>query len=47
MTGTTKGEWHRPHNKKKFDDGYELAFGKKEKRARYVSVRKQKKGKAA
>ena len=47
MTGTTKGEWHSPHNKKKFDDGYEPAFGKKEKLVRYVPVRKIRKGKAA
>lgn len=26
---STKGDWHRPHDKKKFDENFEKIFGKK------------------
>lgn len=28
---STKGEWHRPYNKEKFDSNYDAIFGKKDK----------------
>ena len=48
MSDSTKGGWHRPHDRKRFGDNWDSIYGKKEEsRARYIPVRKRRKAGAS